>query len=232
MKKTTQIEYTTYRSMLRNCYPKNTTTYYEKKNIKVCDEWLVKDGFWVFLKDVGRKPTNKHKLYRKDSNKDFCKENCIWSVSPPERKNSIYLTYKGKRSKLIDLCKEHNIAYSSAYKYYKEDMAFWQILKKLNKGRGRRVVYNKKLYTIKELCEKYNLNLQRTYWRISNGWSIEETVEQPNQHNKQTREQKNTFMGNKEERMKKTKENIKRRKYKDSDTYKNYQYFSKKNSGL
>ena len=223
-------EYKHYRSIVGICNPKNTTTYYEQNNIKVHPSWLGKDGFWQFLKDVGAKPSDKHKLFRIDKTKDYGPGNCEWLLSSSKQKNIIEITFRGETKTLVQWCKDLNLSYSSTYKKYKRGLSTVEIFKQPKKDKGKRLLYDGKIFTIKELCKKYNLNTERTYWRLRNGWEIKDVVEEPNQHKYPTRKNKNSFRSNEKQRMKKIKENNKRKNYKDSDSYRNYQFFSKKNS--
>ena len=72
-------EYSTWENMIQRCYnPKSHNyCYYGGKGIKVCDSWL--KSFDSFYKDMGHRPLNTT-LDRKDSDKDYCKENCQWKT--------------------------------------------------------------------------------------------------------------------------------------------------------
>lgn len=58
----------------------------------VCEEWL--NDFWIFVKDVGERPSEKHVLVRPDSTKQYQKGNYIW------RRNLDWPKDKEGRSKL------------------------------------------------------------------------------------------------------------------------------------
>jgi hypothetical protein len=45
----------------------------------VCQSWL--DNFWQFVKDVGDRPSAKHKFKRIDMSKPYCRDNVQWE--PP-----------------------------------------------------------------------------------------------------------------------------------------------------
>lgn len=75
-------EYITWGSMKQRCKSGNSANrhLYRDKGIKVCERWLhgdgVKSGYECFLSDMGRKPTPKHSIERKDGNKDYEPSNC------------------------------------------------------------------------------------------------------------------------------------------------------------
>jgi hypothetical protein len=51
---------------------------YGGAGIRVCPEWL--NSFAIFLKDLGPKPSPKHRLSRKELTKDFFPENVAWET--------------------------------------------------------------------------------------------------------------------------------------------------------
>lgn len=78
--------YVSWRNMINRCsreYEKSFK-YYGAKGIKVCDEWL--NSFEQFLSDMGERPDG-CTLDRKDNEKDYCPENCIWSSLNKQARN-------------------------------------------------------------------------------------------------------------------------------------------------
>lgn len=72
--------------MRTRCNCKNHKDYilYGKKGIKICKEW---DDFWVFVNDMGDKPTKDHTLDRIDNDKGYNKENCRWATKKEQTLN-------------------------------------------------------------------------------------------------------------------------------------------------
>lgn len=81
--------YSTYFGMLNRCNNKNCQDYsdYGGRGIKVCDEWL--NDFQQFCKDMGDKPDDgkKYSIERKDTNGNYCKENCKWACNVEQSNN-------------------------------------------------------------------------------------------------------------------------------------------------
>lgn len=81
------LEYRAYNSMKTRCYdPKNKRySRYGGRGIKVCTRWL--ESYENFLADMGRKPTPEHSLERKETDGDYCPENCIWATLTEQANN-------------------------------------------------------------------------------------------------------------------------------------------------
>jgi len=75
--------------MLVRCYNSNTNNYhnYGGRGIRVCDRWRGKSGFESFVNDMGNKPTPKHTLDRKNTNKDYSPSNCQWETRDRQNQN-------------------------------------------------------------------------------------------------------------------------------------------------
>jgi hypothetical protein len=78
--------YQTWSTMKQRCQnPKQAKYYlYGGRGISVCPLWI--DSFETFLKDVGERPEG-CTLDRKDSNGNYCKDNCKWSTHSEQNRN-------------------------------------------------------------------------------------------------------------------------------------------------
>jgi hypothetical protein len=76
---------------------------YGGRGIKVCDRW--KDSYLNFLEDMGRKPSARHSLDRKDVNGPYSPENCKWSTPEEQslnKSNTVRMTLNGETLPLIE----------------------------------------------------------------------------------------------------------------------------------
>ncbi len=90
--------YTSWAAMKKRCSnPKNRDyKYYGGKGIKVCERWQNFNNFWS---DMGTKPSPKHTIERKERDKDYSPDNCIWITQVEQVQNSShnnYITFDGK----------------------------------------------------------------------------------------------------------------------------------------
>ena len=92
-------EYNTWVAMASRCNDSRNISYhnYGGRGISVCAEW--KSDFMVFLADMGKRPSPKHQIDRKDVNGNYCAENCRWvtaTVNGNNRRNNVRYTFEGE----------------------------------------------------------------------------------------------------------------------------------------
>lgn len=104
-------EYDAHQNMIQRCYNSKHKHWhnYGERGITVCDGWIggdgAIDGFECFLRDMGKRPSSKHTLDRKDNDAEYSKRNCHWVTrqeNQNNRRNTIWVTYRGERMPLAD----------------------------------------------------------------------------------------------------------------------------------
>lgn len=112
-------EYRSWQMMKNRCLNSRAGDfrYYGGRGITVCERWL---KFENFLADMGRKPSPKLTLDRKNVNKNYCKSNCRWASRATQSQNrtdskftkkkvaEIRCRYFGGNIKQATLAKEYN----------------------------------------------------------------------------------------------------------------------------
>jgi len=80
-------EYRAWISMKNRCQNPRQARYadYGGRGIKVCLKW--RRSFPAFLADMGRKPSAKHTLDRKNNDGNYTPGNCRWATPEEQRKN-------------------------------------------------------------------------------------------------------------------------------------------------
>lgn len=88
-------EYKAWANMRQRCYNPNNTGYknYGGRGIQVCYAWRY--SFAIFLRDMGKRPSDKHSIDRIDNNGDYTPNNCRWAL---RRTQSLNRNHTGIRS--------------------------------------------------------------------------------------------------------------------------------------
>ncbi len=93
--------YSIYMGIMRRCYRPKCSNYYlyGGKGIKLCDEWLGKNGYLNFRKwALENGYQDNLSVNRIDGDKDYCPENCRWATSKQQNNNRVnnhYLSFNG-----------------------------------------------------------------------------------------------------------------------------------------
>lgn len=79
-------EYISWTRMKERCLTSSSVDYpnYGGRGIGICEEWL---DYSAFLEDMGRRPSLKHSLERKNVNKGYSLENCHWAGPQEQARN-------------------------------------------------------------------------------------------------------------------------------------------------
>ena len=106
-------EYGVWVAMKTRC---ESNPHYKGRGITVCERWL--NSFEAFIEDMGRRPEVGYDLDRKDNDGNYEKSNCRWvtrRINSRNKQNTRYVTYRGKRKRLVELVEESGLSYHVVY---------------------------------------------------------------------------------------------------------------------
>lgn len=100
--------------IIQRCYDKNDKAYdsYGGRGILMSKQW--RHSFETFLKDMGKKPSPKHSIERKDNNKGYSKTNCKWATKKEQarnRRSNHILHINGKKKCIIEWCEYFGLSW-------------------------------------------------------------------------------------------------------------------------
>lgn len=107
------VEYSTWAALINRCENQEDKSYkdYGGRGIKVCQRW--RNSFADFLKDMGRRPSEKHSIDRyPDNNGDYCPGNCRWATHRQQclnKRNNRILTVNGESKTMTEWAEETGI---------------------------------------------------------------------------------------------------------------------------
>jgi hypothetical protein len=114
-------EYQSWMSMRARCFDPAHVKYpvYGGRGITVDPRW---GSFKSFMLDMGRKPDPRFTIEREDVNGNYEPKNCKWISRKDQgrnKRNSVFVTYKGRRMLLIDLVEELGLSRNVVYQRLK-----------------------------------------------------------------------------------------------------------------
>lgn len=108
-------EYNVWVGMRSRCNDPANESYsdYGARGIKVCPRW---DDFELFLRDMGRRPSQDHTIERTDNDGDYEQDNCYWATRAEQARNTrrnVLLTFGGETACLKDWCAYLGVSYNA-----------------------------------------------------------------------------------------------------------------------
>lgn len=179
--------YGVWKGMKQRCNDPNCKeySYYGKRGISVCDEWM--HDFMEFYKwaiNNGYDETAKRGTYtldRKDTNGNYCPENCRWiTIKEQEnnRRDNHIIEYDGVKYTLAQAEKEFDIPQTALRRRLSRGMSIKDAIEKPIHQTAT-YMYCGKPYTALELSEISGINVKTIRARIRYGWPIERVVSEP-----------------------------------------------------
>lgn len=172
--------YTIYNDMKQRCNNPNNKAYayYGGRGIRICDDWLGKDGFSRFSKwALENGYSDKLTIDRIDVNGNYEPSNCRWAddyTQKKNRRNSIYVKDGVKEKYLLEAANDHNIEYSVIKG--RLDSGWNESDLYDSKPLSRKVAYQGEKLDLKELSKKTGIPYNTLQSRFNNNFTDEEMV--------------------------------------------------------
>lgn len=111
-------EYIVWRNMISRCHDSSNKNYkyYGGRGIYVCQSWRA--DFGQFMRDMGPRPTEKHKLERIDNSSGYSATNCRWATHREQMRNTranILITVDGITMTAIEWSEKNSISRDVIY---------------------------------------------------------------------------------------------------------------------
>ena len=106
-------EYRVWANMISRCNNPTLKNYsrYGGRGIRVCREWVC--SFENFLSDMGKRPSPRHSIERKDNDGNYEPNNCVWATQFQQAQNTsiaIKLEFQGRCQSLRQWSDETGIS--------------------------------------------------------------------------------------------------------------------------
>lgn len=178
-------EYRSWLAMRQRCSNRRTVGWadYGGRGIKVCPRW--QQSFAAFLADMGPKPSVKHSIDRKDTNRDYTPENCRWATKLDQARNcrsNRYVTFRGQTMCLSAWAEKTGLSESVIRARLNLG---WSVKKtlttKLNAQRRdqRELTFAGETLLVKRWAEIMGLNYTTLLNRLDQGWDTNDALTTP-----------------------------------------------------
>lgn len=180
-------EYKSWQAMKNRCNNPNFKNYdrYGGRGITYDPAW---SDFSVFLKDMGEKPTPKHQLERKDNDKNYNKENCIWATREEQVRNrggaraTRLYTYNGKTMCIKDWAAEVGISPASMQKRLNNGWPLEKAFSKEKHDGPKLYTFEDKTMSLTEWAEHLGVKRPTLVTRLQKGLPLEKVFSSEKQN--------------------------------------------------
>lgn len=170
--------YIIYKDMQDRCYNVKSVSYscYGGRGIKIAEEWKTFSAFeeWAYASGYAENLT----IDRVDVDGDYSSKNCRWCTRKEQannRRNNVYLTYKGETKTLTQWAEERGINRKTLQQRLGNGLSMEEALSKpLYKGKF--YTYKGKTMFIKEWAKELNINYVTLACRLKRGIPFEEAI--------------------------------------------------------
>lgn len=179
--------YNVWCNMRRRCYSSNNShyKYYGGRGIKVCDEWLGKNGFqnfwdWAYSNGYDEDaPHGECTIDRIDVNGNYCPENCQWINSSKQMRNRTdthWVEFDGEVLSLAEFCDKYGISQSLASARLQRGWTPAEVMFFNAKNMNGSIEYNGEVKTARAWAKQYGIPKSSFQYRLTHGWTFEQAA--------------------------------------------------------
>jgi hypothetical protein len=163
-------------SMLARCYNETHKHYshYGGRGIKVCTRW--KNDFDAFLKDMGRRPSDRSTIDRIDNDGNYTPENCRWvsyKTNLRNKGNNLRLTHNGETLTLAEWAERTGISRITIGARLRKG---WTTDKALTTKPRQHLTYNGQTKRLTSWAREIGISPDTIRHRLAAGWSVERVL--------------------------------------------------------
>ena len=161
-------EYSCWQAMRARCNcPSSHVGNYEKYDIGISLEW---NDFAQFLKDMGKRPSQKYSIDRIDTKMGYSKENCRWATQKTQCSNigdfNKTFIYKGEARILKEWANIFKIKYTTLYqRIYRSNLSFEEAISMPLDN--KKFLFDSEYFGLRELSQKFNISYKTLVCRVS-----------------------------------------------------------------
>jgi len=175
-------EYIAWARMKSRCQNSNNNDYYNYggRGISVCERW---ESFDNFFTDMGRKPSSDFTLDRKNSDGNYCPENCHWlhtSLQSRNRRCVQRVVFQGKEMTLVEAVELTDLDYGTVDSRIRRGWGAEKALTtpvKSSPKQPKLFDYKGDRLSLSQLAKKNNVSSGNLYYFVNKlGLTVEEAL--------------------------------------------------------
>ena len=141
--KTRTSEYETWCHLRRRCEDSTDRQFpdYGGRGITVCERW--RNSFENFIADMGERPGPKFTIERKNNNRGYEPDNCVWATKKTQarnRRSNLVFTFSGQPRCLVEICELTGASYDIAWKRLRRGKSIYEAIGFVGPNQSQREV--------------------------------------------------------------------------------------------
>lgn len=174
--------YNRWMNMRRRCHDPNDKQWrdYGARGITVCERW--RNDVAAFHADMGQPPSRAHSIERKDNNKGYDPDNCVWATMREQcnnRRSSKLYTHDGRTQSIAQWARECGSTTDRLWKRLRGGLSIAKALSPASFLRHKMLSLNGRSQTLPAWAKELGVKESTLWGRIQNGWSDEDVLRTP-----------------------------------------------------